>query len=53
MNTRPRTIGAEELAARALAILEERKITSLIVVDAEGRVEGVLHLHDLWGVELI
>ena len=53
MNPHPRTIGAEELAAKALAILEERKITSLIVVDAEGRVEGVVHLHDLWGVELI
>ena len=53
MNAHPRTIGAEELAARALAILEERKITSLIVVDAAGRVEGVVHLHDLWGVELI
>ena len=42
-----------ELAAKALAILEERKITSLIVVDAEQKVEGVIHLHDLWGVELI
>ena len=42
-----------ELAAKALAILEERKITSLVVVDAEQRVEGVVHLHDLWGVELI
>ncbi|HEY1649331.1 MAG TPA: KpsF/GutQ family sugar-phosphate isomerase [Terracidiphilus sp.] len=53
MNAHPQTIGAEELAAKALAILEERKITSLIVVDGEGRVEGVVHLHDLWGVELI
>ena len=53
MNSHPRTIGAEELAAKALAILEERKITSLIVVGADDRVEGVLHLHDLWGVELI
>jgi arabinose-5-phosphate isomerase len=53
MNAAPKTIGAEELAAKALAILEERKITSLIVVDAEMRVEGVVHLHDLWGVELI
>jgi len=53
MNAKPRTIGASELAARALAILEAGKITSLVVVDAEGRVEGVLHLHDLWGVELI
>jgi arabinose-5-phosphate isomerase len=53
MNDHPRTIAAEELAATALAILEERKITSLVVVDAAGTVEGVLHLHDLWGVELI
>ena len=53
MNAHPKTIGAGELAAKALAILEERKITSLIVVDAEQRVEGVVHLHDLWGVELI
>jgi arabinose-5-phosphate isomerase len=53
MNSYPRTIGADELAATALAILEERKITSLVVVDAAGSVEGVLHLHDLWGVELI
>jgi arabinose-5-phosphate isomerase len=53
MNARPRTIFAAELAAKALAILEERKITSLVVVDAEQKVEGVVHLHDLWGVELI
>ena len=53
MNPTPRTITAEELAAKALAILEERKITSLVVVNADGKVEGVVHLHDLWGVELI
>ena len=53
MNTSPRTIAASEFAARALAELEEKKITSLVVVDAGGRVEGVLHLHDLWGMELI
>jgi arabinose-5-phosphate isomerase len=53
MNANPRTIASEEFAATALAILEQRKITSLVVVDAEQTVEGVLHLHDLWGVELI
>ena len=53
MNPNPRTIAAGELAARALAILEERKITSLVVTDSTGKVEGVVHLHDLWGVELI
>lgn len=53
MNASPRTIAAEELAARALSILEERKITSLVVIDRDSLVEGVVHLHDLWGVELI
>jgi arabinose-5-phosphate isomerase len=53
MNPHPRTIAGDEFAARALAILEERKITSLVVVDADGKVEGIVHLHDLWGVELI
>jgi arabinose-5-phosphate isomerase len=53
MNLHPRTIAGGELAATALAILEERKITSLVVVDTDQKVEGVLHLHDLWGVELI
>ena len=53
MNANPRTIGSGELAARALAILEERKITSLVVTDGTGKVEGVVLLLDLWGVELI
>jgi arabinose-5-phosphate isomerase len=53
MNHHPCTIESRELAAKALSILEERKITSLVVVDPDFQVEGVLHLHDLWGVELI
>src|SRR5664279_1544215 len=53
MNAHPRTIAASELAAKALSIMEERKITSLVVVDSQQKVQGVLHLHDLWGVELI
>ncbi len=53
MNAHPRTIASSELAAKALAILEERKITSLVVLDDEERVVGVVHLHDLWGVEMI
>jgi arabinose-5-phosphate isomerase len=53
MNPSPRTIASGELAAKALSVLEERKITSLVALDAEGAVEGVVHLHDLWGVELI
>ena len=33
--------------------MEARKITALLVVDAQGAVEGVLHLHDLWETEMI
>jgi len=53
MHTHPKTIGGNELAAKALHRMEELKITSLVVVDAERSIEGVLHLHDLWGLELI
>jgi arabinose-5-phosphate isomerase len=53
MNAAPRTIAPDEFAARALSIMEEKKITSLVVVDPPGAVAGVLHLHDLWGLELI
>ena len=53
MTKSPATIVRSELAARALNVLESRKITSLIVVDEANRVEGVLHLHDLWRTQLI
>ncbi len=53
MNPSPRTIRPSELAARALADLEAHKITSLVVIDDRNHVEGILHLHDLWGLELI
>jgi arabinose-5-phosphate isomerase len=53
MNPHPRTITADEFAVRALSVMEENKITSLVVVDAARSVTGVLHLHDLWGLELI
>jgi arabinose-5-phosphate isomerase len=53
MNQSPKTIGAEELAVRALSVMEEKKITSLIVVNEARQIEGVVHLHDLWETELI
>jgi arabinose-5-phosphate isomerase len=52
MKGTPRTIAASELAASALHEMEEHRITSLFVVDAAGLLEGVVHLHDLWGLEL-
>lgn len=48
----PRTLDADELAPAALKRLEEHRITSLFVCDDRGRLEGVVHLHDLWGLEL-
>ena len=41
------------LATRALALMEERRITALVVVDGAGTVEGVVHLHDLWKTGMI
>ena len=52
MTRNPRTIGAGEFAATALALMEEKKITSLMVVE-RGKLLGVVHLHDLWGTELV
>jgi len=53
MTRNPRTIAAGEFAATALALMEEKKITSLMVVDGRGRLEGIVHLHDLWGTEMM
>ena len=53
MTKNPRTIAAGEFAATALAVMEEKKITSLMVVDARGKLEGIVHLHDLWSTELV
>jgi arabinose-5-phosphate isomerase len=52
MTTHPATIDKEDLATKALNIMEERKITSLIVTNTEGGVEGLIHLHDLWRTEM-
>lgn len=52
MTPNPVTIGEDELATAALHLMEQRKITSLVVTDERGRVIGVIHLHNLWGTEL-
>ena len=53
MTTNPVVIAGRELATRALDVMESRKITSLVVVDGQGAVDGVVHLHDLWKTEMI
>ncbi len=52
MKPNPVTIDSAELASVALQIMEQRKITSLFIVDDARRVEGIIHIHDLWGLEL-
>jgi arabinose-5-phosphate isomerase len=53
MTRDPKTIGKNEFAATAIALMEEKKITSLMVVDGRGKLEGIVHLHDLWSTELV
>ena len=53
MTRQPAVIGPEALAPAALRQMEQRKITSLLVTGPDGRLLGLLHLHDLWTTELI
>jgi arabinose-5-phosphate isomerase len=53
MTRHPKTIFAHEFAATALALMEEKKITSLVAIDEHQNVRGVVHLHDLWGTEML
>jgi arabinose-5-phosphate isomerase len=53
MTREPVRVGRRELATRALDVMESRRITALLVTDDAGRIEGVLHLHDLWKTEMI
>jgi arabinose-5-phosphate isomerase len=48
MNSSPITIPPGAFAGEALALMEERKITCLIVTGSAGEALGVVHLHDLW-----
>ncbi|MBN1223344.1 MAG: KpsF/GutQ family sugar-phosphate isomerase [Candidatus Aminicenantes bacterium] len=52
MTSDPITIDKEELATKALNIMEEHKVTSLVVVNDQNILEGLIHLHDLWRTEM-
>jgi arabinose-5-phosphate isomerase len=52
MTRSPVTIGPKELATRALNLMEVRKITSLLVVGSDRKLEGVVHIHDLWTTQM-
>ena len=53
MTKRPVTVSSDTLAAEALHILEQRKITSIVVVDSTNLVQGVVHLHHLWRTGMV
>ena len=53
MTRDPKTIAKEAFAASAIALMEEKKITSLMVVNETGTLEGIVHLHDLWTTQLV
>ena len=52
LNPQPTTIEGGELASAALQLMEQKKITSLFICGESNVVEGIIHLHDLWGLEL-
>jgi arabinose-5-phosphate isomerase len=53
MTRNPKVIQRDEFAVTALNTMEQKKITSLVVVDGNGRLEGIVHLHDLWGTQMV
>lgn len=52
MTKNPKTIDPDELATKALNLMEEKKITSLLIVDQQNRIAGIIHLHDLWRTQM-
>ena len=53
LNPNPQTVKPSVLASEALTLMEKRRITSVVVTDDARRVLGVVHLHDLWGLQLV
>jgi len=53
MTRSPRVVGPDVFALAALDVMEQNKITSLPVVDEHGHLQGVVHLHDLWGTQML
>src|SRR5690606_10943666 len=53
MTARPATVRPPMLAVEALRLMEQRKITAVVVVDDNGAAEGVVHLHDLWRTQMV
>ncbi len=52
MTRNPKTISADQPATAALAKMEKLKITSLVVVDGDNSILGIVHIHDLWRTQM-
>lgn len=52
MTPRPKTVRPDDLAVDALRLMEKFKITALVVVDEAGRLQGLVHIHDLWRLQM-
>jgi arabinose-5-phosphate isomerase len=52
MTRNPKTIPANELATTALNLMEEKRITALLILDKDHRIQGIIHVHDLWRTEM-
>jgi len=52
MTPNPITVEKGDLATKALNIMEEHKITSLVITNKDKKIEGIIHLHDLWRTEM-
>jgi arabinose-5-phosphate isomerase len=53
MHANPRTIGPDQLAVDAVALMEEFRINQLLVADSTGKLVGALHIHDLTRAKVI
>ncbi|MEK6665944.1 MAG: KpsF/GutQ family sugar-phosphate isomerase [candidate division NC10 bacterium] len=53
MTRSPKLIGKDELAAKALQVLESFAITSLVIVDEAHRPVGIIHMHDILRAKIV
>ena len=53
MHTSPRTIRVNELAAMAAEMMETHSITSILVLDADDKLCGIVHISDLMRAKVI
>jgi arabinose-5-phosphate isomerase len=49
----PKVIAADDLAFKALEVMESFEITSLVIVDGEQRPVGVIHMHDILRAKIV